>query len=58
MFYNQNYNKNDEDNEFIVRLPQIIAANLYEGEIVDILKPLDGYWRGVITPGAQEYIAA
>jgi hypothetical protein len=50
------YEKSEEDCEFIVRLPQIIAADLYEGKIIDILAPMMEYWQEVISPAVQEYI--
>jgi hypothetical protein len=42
-FYNQNYGPSEEDAEFIVRLPQIIAGGLYKGKIVEVLEPLAEY---------------
>ncbi len=47
-----------EDLEFIVRLPQIIAADLYEGPIVKIFAPLEECWKGVISPAAQKYVGS
>lgn len=56
-FYNQGYDQSDEDAEFIVRLPQIITAGLYEGPIVEIFKPVAEYWHEVISPAAESYQA-
>lgn len=53
--YVQDYDPRQEDSEFIVRLPQIIAGDLYEGKIVEILEPLAKYWQEVISPAAATY---
>lgn len=56
MFYKGGtYSRSEEDAEFIVRLPQIIAAGLYKDEIIDILEPMAKYWQEVITPSVQAY---
>ena len=54
MLYNQ-YEKSEEDAEFIVRLPQIIAAGLYKGKIVEVFDPLNEYWQEEISPAAAAY---
>lgn len=56
MLYHQ-YNSSGEDAEFIVRLPQIIAEDLYKGPIVDIFEPLAEYWQEEVSPAMQSYIA-
>ncbi len=55
MFYIQDYKSYNEDEEFIVRLPQIIASGLYKGKIVEILEPLVEYWQENISPAAVAY---
>jgi hypothetical protein len=57
MFYNQDgtYNRSEEDAEFIVRLPQIIAAGLYKGKIIEVLEPSEVYWQEIISPSVQAY---
>jgi hypothetical protein len=56
-FYNQDqaYGQSEEDAEFIVRLPQIIAGGLYKGKIVEVLEPLAEYWQEVISPAVVVY---
>lgn len=54
--YRGSYTQEDEDAEFIVRLPEIIATNLYKGKVIEIMQPMDKYWQDVISPAAQEYI--
>ena len=53
-FYNQNYDPSEEDDEFIVRLPQIIAGGLYEGKIVELLEPLVEYWQEKLSLQLQQ----
>ncbi len=55
-FYNQDYDKNEEDEEFIVRIPQIIAEDLYKGDIISITKPMVEYFEEDIHIAVQEYI--
>ncbi len=55
MFYNHGYEKDEEDAEFIVRLPQIIAESLYKGKIVEIFQPMVGYWQEIVSPAAAAY---
>ena len=50
------YNENSEDSEFIVRLPQIIAAGLYKDKIIEILEPMAEYWHEYITLPVQKNI--
>lgn len=54
-FYNQNYVQSDEDAEFIVRLPQIIAGGLYKSKIIDVLEPQAEYWQEIVSPVAELY---
>lgn len=56
-FYNLDsfYDKYNEDAEFIVRLPEIIAAELYQGKIIEILEPLVEYWQEVVSPAVTAY---
>lgn len=54
--YREGYTQKKEAVEFIVRLPEIIAKNLYKGKVIEILQPMDKYWQDVISPAAQEYI--
>lgn len=55
LYLHSSYNENEEDREFIVMLPQVMAAELYEGKIVDILAPMKDYWEDVISPKFQEF---
>jgi hypothetical protein len=59
MLYQHNdiYDESEEDCEFIVRFPEIIAKDLYHGKVVDIFAPIATYWEEVISPSIYEYQA-
>ena len=54
ILYNQ-YKSSEEDSEFIARLPQIIAAGLYKGKVVDIIEPIVKYWQEEISSAMLKY---
>ncbi len=49
------YDQAEEDCEFIVRLPQVIAEGLYEDKVINILAPLNQYWEDVVSPRATAF---
>ena len=42
--------------EIIVRLAQVIANDLYEGKVVQILQPLQEYWDEFVSPSIYKFI--
>jgi hypothetical protein len=53
--YAGGYNHESEDKEFIVRFAEIIADNLFEAEIIEILEPIAQYWQEFVSPVLLEY---
>lgn len=55
LVYAGSYTRDEEDGEFIVRFPEIIAAGLYKDEIIDIVEPMAKYWQEVISSATVAY---
>lgn len=54
--YTQDYDEDDEDDEFIVRYPQIIAEGNYQGDVVKILEPIAKFWDEHVYPRMLPYL--